>query len=423
MTIFKGRKSISENFIWNLLGNTIYSLSQWGLIISMTRFGNLEMVGFYSLGLAITTPILMFTNLELRTIQATAESNYKFSNFLALRILTSILFIIILLTIVLIRNDDYYTTLIIFLIGISKIIESFSDLTYGVYQQKERMDFISISQIVRGVISFLVVTIVLLLTNSLPFALVALLLCGLFTFIFYDSIKIINFVSNVKPVYNFEIIKNIFLKSLPLGIAVMIVSLNINLPRLFIEGYISNQALGVYASIFYLVLIGSKFINAVGQAMLPRLANQHKKREYNLFNKTLLILLLFSLGIGVLSIIVSFYFGEVILLTIYGEAFVSYGNLLFLFMIYATLNFISYSLMIALNAIGSFKIQPYLGTFWLIISVFSLLYFVPKYELIGAALTLILYSVSRIVSISLVLIINLRKIRRFDITKKLVRKI
>ena len=52
----------------------------------LAKLGTPEMVGQFTLGLAITTPLIMFTNLQLRAVQATdASRQYKFGDYFALR--------------------------------------------------------------------------------------------------------------------------------------------------------------------------------------------------------------------------------------------------------------------------------------------------------------------------------------------------
>src|SRR5699024_1246506 len=90
-----------------------------------------------------------------------------------------------------------------------------------------------------------------------------------------------------KPTYNRETIKGNIKLAFPLGIVVMIVSLNTNLPRILIEAILNTKALGYFTSVFYLVFVGSKFINAMGNAMLPRLAQLYDEGKESQFNKLL----------------------------------------------------------------------------------------------------------------------------------------
>jgi hypothetical protein len=58
------------------------------MIVALARLGSSFMVGQFSLGLAIATPVMMFTNLHLRAVQATdARRFYYFAEYLHLRIL------------------------------------------------------------------------------------------------------------------------------------------------------------------------------------------------------------------------------------------------------------------------------------------------------------------------------------------------
>ncbi len=64
-------RSLRSNFVWTLSGNLVYAACQWGMLVVLARMGNAEMVGQFALALSIITPVLMFTNLQLRSVQAT----------------------------------------------------------------------------------------------------------------------------------------------------------------------------------------------------------------------------------------------------------------------------------------------------------------------------------------------------------------
>lgn len=55
------RKKVS----WSLAGNLIYAISQWGIISIIARYGSAEDLGIYSLGLAVTAPIILFLTFNL----------------------------------------------------------------------------------------------------------------------------------------------------------------------------------------------------------------------------------------------------------------------------------------------------------------------------------------------------------------------
>jgi hypothetical protein len=78
--------SLRSNFAWILGGNLMYAACQWGAIVALAKLGSSYVVGQFSLGLAIATPVLMFTNLHLRAVQATdALRSSGFAEYLRLR--------------------------------------------------------------------------------------------------------------------------------------------------------------------------------------------------------------------------------------------------------------------------------------------------------------------------------------------------
>ena len=71
--------SLRSNFAWVLAGNLVYAACQWGMIVALAKLGSSYMVGQFSLGLAIATPVLMFTNLHLRRCRRPTPDVYILS--------------------------------------------------------------------------------------------------------------------------------------------------------------------------------------------------------------------------------------------------------------------------------------------------------------------------------------------------------
>jgi hypothetical protein len=58
------------------------------MLVVLAKLGSPEIVGQFTLGLAVTAPVVLFTNLSLREVQATdAKHQYLFSDYLGLRLL------------------------------------------------------------------------------------------------------------------------------------------------------------------------------------------------------------------------------------------------------------------------------------------------------------------------------------------------
>jgi len=63
--------SLRWNFSWTFVGNVIYSGCQWAMLVALAKVGNPEMVGQYGLAMAIATPVLALSTLQLRAVLTT----------------------------------------------------------------------------------------------------------------------------------------------------------------------------------------------------------------------------------------------------------------------------------------------------------------------------------------------------------------
>src|ERR1700761_4467989 len=92
--------SLRANFVWTFAGNIVYSGCQWGGLVVLAKLGSPELVGEYSLGLAIAMPVLMFAMLQLRPVIASdVREEYRFGDYLGFRILTTIVASLVILVI------------------------------------------------------------------------------------------------------------------------------------------------------------------------------------------------------------------------------------------------------------------------------------------------------------------------------------
>jgi O-antigen/teichoic acid export membrane protein len=128
--------SLRRNFSWALVGNIFYSACQGGMLIVLARLGTAEMVGAFTFALAVTAPLFMFSNLQLRVVQATdAHTQFTFNDYLGLRLVSTLLALGGLLGINLLFPSSHCAVILV--IGVAKAVESISDVCAGFMQQQE----------------------------------------------------------------------------------------------------------------------------------------------------------------------------------------------------------------------------------------------------------------------------------------------
>jgi O-antigen/teichoic acid export membrane protein len=137
-------------------GQVTYVACQWGMLIVLARLGGPETVGRFALALAITAPIMLFSNLALRAALVTdVRGEHPLGRYLALRLTTTTLGLVITGAATLPLGYEGRTVLLILAVALAKSIENLSDILYGIAQRHERFDLIAASMASRGALGLL----------------------------------------------------------------------------------------------------------------------------------------------------------------------------------------------------------------------------------------------------------------------------
>jgi O-antigen/teichoic acid export membrane protein len=404
--------SLRHNFSWSIVGNCVYAACQWGMLVILAKLGTPEIVGQFTLGLALTAPVMVFSNLQLRAIQATdAHQEYQFDDYLQLRLLTTMLAMLVILALVWIGEYRGETAWVLLLVGLAKAIESISDILHGLQQQHERMDRIAQSMMMKGMLSLFALGIGVQFMDSLTWGLIGLVIAWAFVLLFYDipgtqefrsksillplqsstktSLKWVKFL----PIkWQREKLLKLALGAVPLGFVMLLISLQSNMPRYFIEKYFGSRDLGIFSAIAYLQVLGMTVVSALGQSASPRMAKYYfggeHKEFYNLLTKLVGLFILLS-GLCVLIVSIT---GQKILSTIYQPEYAQYHDLLIWIMVASGIWYVACLFGYAATAKRLISYQPVIVSVSLFASFWSCYWLVPHYGLWGASLSMLITS-------------------------------
>jgi O-antigen/teichoic acid export membrane protein len=378
------------------------------MLVILAKFGSPVMLGQFSLGLASSAPVFMLTNLQLRGIQATdARSDYPFGDYLYLRLISTVLALVAIAGISLIGGYQRDTGLVILSVGCAKAFESISDVIYGMQQQHERMDLISRSMIIKGILSVAVLGVVVFLTGSVLAGTIALAFVWALVLLSYDAVNGAMVLgtagrpllqalvkcplkNNILPQWRADRLITLTKLSVPLGLVMMLLSLNTNIPRYFIAGYVGEGALGIFSAIAYLIIAGNSIVNALGQAATPRLAKMYADRNRAAFRNLLFKLVVIGTVFGIAGVLIALLVGRQILSAVYRQEYAGYADVLLLLMVAAGVSYVASFLGYGMTAARYFKVQ--LPLFGLVTCVTFLtgLPLVSRYGLRGASVALII---------------------------------
>lgn len=423
--------TLRRNFSWTFLGNVTYAGCQWGMLVVLAKLGNPEMVGQFTLGIAVTAPVIMFTNLQLRVVQTTdAKHQYAFGDYLGLRLLSTTLALVIITGISFLGGYRWETSLVIFLIGLAKALESISDVFHGLLQQHEQMDRVALSMFIRGLLSLILLSLAVYITGSVVWGSIGLVIAWALVLICYDlnsGASILNlsldqlqnrqfivFKSLVlpQPHWHLETLRNLAWLAMPLGFMMMLFSLNTNIPRYLIEKYLGSQELGIFAAIAYLMMVGHQVVIALGESASPRLAKYYCAQDSKAFRQLIFKLIGIGAFLGCVGVVLATVAGKEILTILYSPEYALQSDLFVLLMVAATISYVSILLGYGMTAARYFRIQIPLVASSAIISVMVCFWLLPIMRLRGAAIALIVSASLQVVMSLGVIIQALKRINK-----------
>ena len=382
---------------WLVGGNFIFAFSQWVILIFFARMTNQENLGQYALALAIVTPIFAVGNLQLRPLyilDVNSEQKYTYTNFYYLRLICAFIALACCLVLGLFFN---VSILVLLLVGLLKFFESYSDIIYAYYNAHDQTQLISKSLFLKGTLSVLAVAVALYLFDFYT-ALILFLIVYLGVWLFIDNL----YIQKTQEIKKMSLDLGIMKSAIPMGISLGIVTLQSNIPRLFLDQYASIEAVGIFTVLSYFIIVGSIFINSICQYLSPRLTHAwNHNRAY--FKKLLSMALLVAGGLGLIAIFLSYFMGEFVLNLVYGAEYVAYTDAFVLTMVAGFILYLATVLGYTLTAIGFIKQQVYLFSIVLIFSVLVSYLCIPEYGIIGGIYTLIVsYLVQCVLSLLVV---------------------
>jgi O-antigen/teichoic acid export membrane protein len=402
----------------------VYAASQWAILVVLAKLTSPETVGEFVLGFAITAPIIMFANLQLRLLQATdASGKFELQDYLGFRSLAILLAIMAIILIVRIGDYPISTAKVIVLVGIAKAVEAMSDIFHGFFQQNERMDRLAWSQAIRGLLALAGLSLAIYITRDVVVGIMAIILAWFLGLVFYDiptakklkgaRVEGINQPS-LRPRWKLSSMRRLLLLGLPLGVVTLLRSLNTNIPRYFIEHHQGLFELGIFGGLVYVITAERRLSQALGHAVSPRLSQYFNRKESVKFRKLLVALLIITFSLGLVVVLGASIAGKQILTLIYSDVYAQYKDLFVLLAIVAifdqTISILGY----ALTATRNLLIQVPLDILNLTTLIVGCIFLIPAHGLAGATWSLM---ISKCIGFVMSCIIVWRSLQNMQLTE------
>ncbi|HEY7391346.1 MAG TPA: lipopolysaccharide biosynthesis protein [Bryobacteraceae bacterium] len=409
--------SIQSNFAWVLTGNVVYAACQWGMIVALAKLGNSFMVGQFSLGLAIVTPILMFANFDLRAVQATdAGRDFRFAQYLRLRLVTTLCGLALIGCVVWFGKYEKQTALVILAVALAKAVETLSDIHYGLFQLNDRLDQTGRSMMLRGVASVAALWVGLRLTHELLWACICLAAAWLGTLVLFDVRRGRRLVARTETSSprrrrnGFKREWRLLRLALPLGAVATIVSINLHMPRYFIHAHMGDHQLGIYSAIAYATVAMTLVSDSLSHSTIPRLSRLYAATRIREFRALLLRLLALASGAGLLGVALVDVFGARILTLVYSREYALNPEVFVLLTAAAAVQCAGSMLTSGITSTRQFRIQVPLFIAMAGSTALACAWWIPERGLIGAALAVLAGAIVRLILAAWIITFLLRRL-------------
>ena len=412
--------SLTSDFSWTFLGNAVYAAGQFALLMLLTKLVQPEQVGQYALGLALVYPVMMLSNMQLRSVMnSSVNGRAQFGHYLSLRLLTTFAAFAFIFGATRILRYDWELTGVVLMVGVAYGIETVSDVYYARLQLHDRMAEISKSLMVRAALSVLALATLTYVTRSVVWGIGGVAAARGLVLFCYDSRERIHGLrrqprwsllnGELAPRFDASEQRKLLWRSLPLGIVVLLTTLNSSIPSFFIKHGIGERDLGIFTALGLTISVGNMAVVSLGQSAFTRLSRAYATGNITAFGSLLAALLACGAGLGVCGIIISKFVGREILTLLFRPEYAERADLLPWIMAAGAVLFMAQFLGFGLTAAGFYHSQVHLNILANLGLIVACYWLVASKGLLGAILAMLIAAIFQLAASAVILLAAMRK--------------
>lgn len=387
------KQTVAKNIFWLGFTEVIDRLSRFILLIFAARILGVQGYGKFSFAYSFAMMLAIFSDFGLDTITmreiAKNKKNKNFSNSaFGLKLILSIFTLILLFVLSFFISQSFEIQKIIFVVSFVVVFGKFSEFIISIFRAHQRMEYEALGKIVQVLITLILGLLILFkLPSAFSFSwayfISGLLALILILFLYHKKIQPFRL--------SWDILgwKNLFLICWPLGFSAIFASLYNNFGLVMMGKMNQIKSVGYYSAAYKLILIILVPQILIYQSFFPVFSSFWKEARNNLvsiFSKYNELILALIVPIIVGGIVLA----DKIINFIYGVQYLS-SILAFKILIFSTFFFYLASSWRALLIISdNQKKFFYVNLFGVLINIILNFILIPKYSLIGAAISFVL---------------------------------
>ncbi|MBR3254761.1 MAG: hypothetical protein IKF97_00820 [Clostridia bacterium] len=326
-----------KNFIWNILGTGLNAFTSLFYMIIITRINGINDAGIFTIAYATACILYMIGIYAGRVYQVTEnDKSVNDKDYILNRVISCSIAFIGGGIFCFIKGYSLYKIIIFLVLGLYKVIESFSDVLYGILQKNELLEKVGKSYFVKSILCIISFLIIDLITKSLLISCISLVIIYIIITYFYDYKNAKKYMDK-----NDKINKNSVLKIFKSGFFTFAISfLGVyitNVQKYSIDNYLSNDLQAIFGYIIMPATVMGLLAQLIIHPFLNKIFNYFKNKEFTNIKKLLYKIILAIFIIGILFAIVGFLIGTNILGILYNIDLAPFKLDLLIILIGATL--------------------------------------------------------------------------------------
>ncbi len=319
------RKIFLKNFIWNMLGTGFNSFNSLFFLVIVTRINGIQDAGIFSIAWATAYILYTIGLYSGRLCQVTdTENKIKDKDYIASRIITSVIMIILAILFVIIKQYTAYKSSIFLLLCCYKATEAMSEILYGIMQKNEFLYKVGQSLTIKSIGGLLLFLSIDAITHNLILACSSMILLNILVMYFFDFQRncrnLIDFGTKVNRTHVHQIFKSeffVFANSL-IGIYVL------NASKYAIDNYLTEDIQAIFGYIMMPATIINLFTQLIFMPYLTKLKEFYEQKKIKELKKIAFQIKMAVIGFGILATTLGFLIGPEVLSFIYGENLMAY---------------------------------------------------------------------------------------------------
>ena len=242
--------SLKQNVVWNGIGSLVYQGCQWLItVLVVILSSNYENSGILAYAMTVGNMFSPVASFNARTFQVSdVDDRFSQQNYIAFRFITIVVALVfsMVYAAVVVQSPAIVVTIGIYLLF--KSDEAFVTVLYGIDQRGYRMDYIGVSQTIRGVLVLAVFSAALVFFDSLNLAFAGMTVLCLAVTLFYDVSHARRF-ERLRPSIDRAGVKDLVVMCLPAVLSTLFCGMVVAVTRQYFGNMFGSEQLGIYAAV------------------------------------------------------------------------------------------------------------------------------------------------------------------------------